>query len=73
MLVAKLVGGLGNQMFQYAAARSLSHRLGCSLYLDASEYEVNSMHQGFELDRIFEGHFVLANSKQISETVGFVG
>jgi hypothetical protein len=35
-VVVRLVGGLGNQMFQYAAARSLSARIGSSLELDLS-------------------------------------
>jgi len=37
-VVAGLSGGLGNQMFQYAAARALSLRLGCPLHLDTSWY-----------------------------------
>lgn len=35
-VVVGLSGGLGNQMFQYAAGRSLSARLGVSLMLDLS-------------------------------------
>jgi hypothetical protein len=37
MIVVKLSGGLGNQMFQYAAGRSLSLRIGSELRLDISE------------------------------------
>lgn len=33
-VVARIEGGLGNQLFQYAAARSLADRLGCELLLD---------------------------------------
>jgi hypothetical protein len=43
MLVSKLKGGLGNQMFQYAAARALSIRSGRKLGIDALT--------GFESDR----------------------
>ena len=32
-------GRLGNQMFQYAAARSLSLRLGSELYFDTSWFD----------------------------------
>lgn len=39
MIIVKLVGGLGNQMFQYAAARSISWRHGTSLKLDLSFLE----------------------------------
>jgi hypothetical protein len=37
MIVVKLSGGLGNQMFQYAAGKSLSSKLGVSLGLDIRE------------------------------------
>jgi hypothetical protein len=33
-VVVRIEGGLGNQLFQYAAARSLADRLGCGLLLD---------------------------------------
>jgi hypothetical protein len=33
-VIARIEGGLGNQLFQYAAARSLADRLGCELALD---------------------------------------
>lgn len=39
MIIVKLMGGLGNQMFQYAAARSISWRHGTSLKLDLSFLE----------------------------------
>lgn len=39
MVTVKLMGGLGNQMFQYAIGRSLSHDLGEELYLDVSFYD----------------------------------
>lgn len=36
MIVVTLMGGLGNQMFQYAFGRGLAHRLGRRLVLDLS-------------------------------------
>lgn len=39
MVTVKLMGGLGNQMFQYACGRSLSVDLGEELYLDVSFYD----------------------------------
>ena len=35
MIVTRLTGGLGNQMFQYAAGRSVAERLGAELKLDS--------------------------------------
>ena len=42
MVVAKLCGGLGNQMFQYAAGRALSLRLKTTLKLDLSWFKDTS-------------------------------
>lgn len=44
MIIVKLMGGFGNQMFQYAAGRSLAHRLGTELKLDLSFIE--TLHEG---------------------------
>jgi Glycosyl transferase family 11 len=38
VVVARLIGGLGNQMFQYAAGRALALRCGASLKLDLSGF-----------------------------------
>lgn len=40
-VVARIEGGLGNQLFQYAAARSLADRLQCDLLLDVRGIEEN--------------------------------
>ena len=39
MIIAKMQGGLGNQMFQYAFGRSLAQKEGSELALDCSYYE----------------------------------
>jgi len=39
MVIVRLIGGLGNQMFQYAAGRSLALRHGTTLKLDISGFE----------------------------------
>lgn len=39
MIAVKLIGGLGNQMFQYATARSLADRYDVVLKLDLSGFE----------------------------------
>ena len=38
MVVTKLAGGLGNQLFQYATGRALSVRLGVPLWIESSGY-----------------------------------
>jgi hypothetical protein len=43
LVVLVLKDGLGNQLFQYAAARHLAHRLNTDLKLDISHYQVNKV------------------------------
>jgi hypothetical protein len=38
LIVTRLIGGLGNQMFQYAAGRALAQRLDAELKLDVSGF-----------------------------------
>jgi hypothetical protein len=40
-VIARIEGGLGNQLFQYAAARSLADRLQCELLLDVRGLALN--------------------------------
>ncbi len=39
MIITRLIGGLGNQMFQYAVGRRLAHVLGTELKLDITEFD----------------------------------
>ncbi|MEO7337111.1 MAG: alpha-1,2-fucosyltransferase [Caldimonas sp.] len=50
LVIVKLNGGLGNQMFQYAAGRSLSLRTGSSLAVDVRDCD---SHCGYELSTVF--------------------
>lgn len=52
MLIVKVIGGLGNQMFQYAFFYSLIDR-GLSAKLDISDFDKYTLHNGFELNNIF--------------------
>ena len=55
MVTIKLMGGLGNQMFQYAIGRSLAHDLGEKLILDTSFYDrihANATPRHYELNHL---------------------
>ncbi len=43
MIIVKLMGGLGNQMFQYAAGRRLAEKHSTTLKLDLAEFEKNKL------------------------------
>jgi hypothetical protein len=51
MISVSLIGGLGNQMFQYAAAKALAERHGVSVALDISGFR-NEASRSFLLDRL---------------------
>ena len=42
MVIVRLLGGLGNQMFQYAAARAIAQRTASPLRLDVSFYQTRT-------------------------------
>ncbi len=52
MIVARLEGGLGNQLFQYAFGTQLAYQHNTELVLDVSSYASKPAH-GYMLDRFF--------------------
>jgi hypothetical protein len=67
MIVIKLQGGLGNQMFQYATGRSLSNKLNSDLYLDVSFFDkTTDPCRKFELDT-FDLNINIATSRQVNK------
>lgn len=56
MIISKIQGGLGNQMFQYAYGRHLSHKYQTVLYIDDRFYTTQSKRQ-FELDKFNVSYF----------------
>lgn len=50
MIIVKITGGLGNQLFQYAIGRALSLKLDCELVLDTSFYSQQTLRK-YELDK----------------------
>ncbi|ACU02372.1 alpha-1,2-fucosyltransferase [Pedobacter heparinus] len=52
MKIIRFLGGLGNQMFQYAFYKSLQHRFP-HVKADLQGYQEYTLHNGFELEHIF--------------------
>lgn len=71
MVICNLNGGLGNQMFQYAAVRSISLAHNSSLRLDISTYVNRGHHQGFELNRVFNCAAEIASEADIRRVLGW--
>ena len=52
MVIIQFLGGLGNQMFEYALYYSF-HKKGLNTKIDLSAFEKESTHNGYELERVF--------------------
>lgn len=66
-VISRLEGGLGNQMFQYAIARSLSIKLDCPLKLDTSWF-IDQLDRKYALDEFsFSCEIVLETEKPPSK------
>ena len=50
-VIAHLMGGIGNQMFQYACAKAIAKRNNANLLLDTKT--------GFLLDKVYKNSFYL--------------
>ena len=71
MIISRLLGGLGNQMFQYAAACALATAKRDSLLLDLSGFEEYTLHNGYELRRVFMIDVEPASDAQIAQVIGW--
>lgn len=65
MIITNIIGGLGNQMFQYACGRSLSLRLGLPLRLATDQFKGYRLHNAFELQRVFNIDAPLATEAEV--------
>lgn len=66
-VITRLNGGLGNQLFQYAAGRALADRLGAPLKFDLSEFDTYLLRR-FELDQ-FNINAGIATSTELANFV----
>ena len=65
MKIVNILGGLGNQMFQYAFLIALRESTGVETFYDASLFRTYPLHNGFELDKRFNITTRQATAKEI--------
>ena len=70
MIVSKICGGLGNQLFQFAAGYSLAKRLGEIHLLDISDYKSYRLHNGFEIGNVFNIESEIASHDEVIRLLG---
>jgi hypothetical protein len=67
MIIVKLKGGLGNQLFQYAFGRLLSIKRNTSVKFDILSVDKRDIHRDFKLDK-FNTKIELASSEEIKKS-----
>ena len=70
-LIINFIGGLGNQMTQYAFYKELEY-LGYDVRLYTGNFENYSLHNGYELDKIFEVSPKYANQQEVNKYFTFL-
>ncbi len=71
MVIIRAAGGLGNQMFQYAAGRALALTRNAALQLDISACGSDGARRDFELQRVFSLDLSIAGSADIRVVLGW--
>jgi hypothetical protein len=71
VIISSVIGGLGNQMFQYAVGRALAFERGGALRLDVRDFAGYDLHYGFELLRVFNCHAEIANREDLTSVLGW--
>ena len=70
-VIVRLVGGLGNQMFQYAMGLAVACRVGGRVLLDTDFVASGLAHRNFELDTAFVGPFQQAAPEERRSVLGW--
>lgn len=71
MVISHILGGIGNQMFQYAAGRALSLTNSQPLLLDLNDFSRYQLHNGYELSRVFCVNTESAPTSTLREMLGW--
>jgi len=74
MFIVFLTGGLGNQMFQYAAGKALAIKQNQELKIDISHFQnlpKNETKREFELAKVFKHKFEIASFSVIKQALGY--
>lgn len=71
MVISHILGGIGNQMFQYAAGRALALANDQQHLLDLSGFSNYRLHHGFELSRVFNVNVERVEPTTVNEMLGW--
>ena len=71
MIISNVIGGLGNQIFQYAFGRALALDSSQDLQLFLGDFSGYSLHSGFTLPTVFSADFQIADSNALRTLIGW--
>lgn len=66
MIIVRIIGGLGNQMFQYSLYRNLLEK-GYNVKIDINDFKDYELHNGFELNKIFKLNMNFATLEEVNK------
>jgi hypothetical protein len=73
MIIARMTGGLGNQMFQYAAVLCLAEMHRTETRFDLTWFDAYHLHQGFELGNVFGMPIAAPGEADYRKVLGWMG
>ena len=65
--IVNIVGGLGNQLFQYLFGQTLANTSGRIMVFDISDFESYRLHGGLAIEKYFEIELPLASRAQLKQ------
>lgn len=65
--IVNIVGGLGNQLFQYLFGRTLANVSGRTMVFDISDFQQYRLHGGLAIEKYFEIELPLASGAQLEQ------
>jgi hypothetical protein len=72
VVIANVIGGLGNQLFQYACGWAVARRLGVPLRICTRQFNGYRLHNGFELRRVFGVPEAEASNEDLVNCLGIL-
>ena len=65
--IVNIVGGLGNQLFQYLFGRTLANASGRTMVFDISDFQQYRLHDGLAIEKYFEIELPLVSARQLEQ------